>query len=52
MADITWKTILTKLVNGGHLSAEESEWFVDDLMQGNAQPAAVGAGAEQHGEQH
>ena len=43
MADITWKTILTKLVNGGHLSAEESEWFVDDLMQGNAQPAAVGA---------
>ena len=28
---------------GDHLSAEESEWFVDDLMNGNANPAAVGA---------
>lgn len=43
MADITWKSILGKLVGGEHLSAEESEWFVDDLMQGNANPAAVGA---------
>ncbi|MCI6531625.1 MAG: anthranilate phosphoribosyltransferase [Bifidobacterium animalis] len=43
MADITWKSILTKLVQGNHLSAEESEWFVDDLMKGNANPAAVGA---------
>ena len=43
MAEITWKSILTKLVGGDHLSAEESEWFVDDLMQGNADPAAVGA---------
>ena len=43
MAEITWKSILTKLVGGDHLSAEESEWFVDDLMNGNADPAAVGA---------
>ena len=43
MADITWKTILTTLVKGEHLTAKESEWFVDDLMQGNAEPAAVGA---------
>lgn len=43
MDEITWKSILTKLVGGNHLSAEESEWFVDDLMQGNANPAAVGA---------
>ncbi|RSX51341.1 anthranilate phosphoribosyltransferase [Bifidobacterium samirii] len=43
MAEITWKSILTKLVGGDHLSAEESWWFVDDLMQGNANPAAVGA---------
>ncbi|PST47063.1 anthranilate phosphoribosyltransferase [Bifidobacterium callitrichos] len=43
MAEITWKSILTKLVGGDHLSAEESEWFVDDLMKGNANPAAVGA---------
>ena len=43
MAGITWKSILTKLVGGDHLSAEESEWFVDDLMNGNANPAAVGA---------
>ena len=28
MAEITWKSILTKLVGGDHLSAEESEWFV------------------------
>ncbi|NEG54461.1 anthranilate phosphoribosyltransferase [Bifidobacterium platyrrhinorum] len=43
MAEITWKSILTKLVGGDHLSAGESEWFVDDLMKGNAEPAAVGA---------
>ncbi|KAB7791192.1 anthranilate phosphoribosyltransferase [Bifidobacterium leontopitheci] len=43
MDEITWKSILTTLVGGHHLSAEESEWFVDDLMQGNANPAAVGA---------
>ena len=43
MAEITWKSILTKLVGEDHLSAEESEWFVDDLMNGNANPAAVGA---------
>lgn len=43
MTEITWKSILTKLVGGDHLSAEESEWFVDDLMNGNADPAAVGA---------
>lgn len=43
MAEITWKSILTKLVGGDHLTAEESEWFVDDLMQGNANPTAVGA---------
>ena len=43
MAEITWKSILTKLVGGDHLSAEESWWFVDDLMQGNANPASVGA---------
>lgn len=39
----SWKSILSKLVGGSHLSAEESEWFVDDLMKGNANPAAVGA---------
>jgi anthranilate phosphoribosyltransferase len=43
MAEITWKSILTKLVGGDHLTAGESQWFVDDLMQGNANPAAVGA---------
>lgn len=43
MAEITWKSILTTLVAGNHLSAEESRWFVDDLMRGNANPAAVGA---------
>lgn len=43
MAEITWKSILTKLVAGNHLSAGESWWFVDDLMKGNANPAAVGA---------
>ncbi|RBP98206.1 anthranilate phosphoribosyltransferase [Bifidobacterium aemilianum] len=43
MVQMTWKMILTKLVAGDHLSAEESRWFVDDLMQGNADPASVGA---------
>ena len=41
MAEITWKSILTKLVGGDHLSAEESEWFVDDLMNGNANPLHI-----------
>lgn len=40
---ITWKSILNTLVHGEHLSAQESEWYVDDLMNGQAQPAAVGA---------
>lgn len=43
MAEMTWKSILTKLVNGQHLTEEESQWFVDDLMNGNAQDATVGA---------
>ena len=40
MAEITWKSILTKLVGGDHLSAEESEWFVDDRC-GSGNPAAA-----------
>ncbi|MBT1165673.1 anthranilate phosphoribosyltransferase [Bifidobacterium simiarum] len=43
MAELTWKSVLTKLVGGDHLTAGESEWFVDDLMKGQANPAAVGA---------
>lgn len=43
MAQVTWKSILTKLVSGNHLSADETQWFVDDLMQGNANPTTVGA---------
>lgn len=43
MAERTWKSILTTLISGQHLSAEDSWWFVDDLMRGNAEPAAVGA---------
>lgn len=43
MSDITWKSILNKLVNGEHITAEESRWYVDDLMNGDANPAAVGA---------
>lgn len=43
MAEITWKSILTELVSGRHLNAEESHWFVNDLMDGNSNPAAVGA---------
>lgn len=43
MTEITWKSILAELVNGNHLDADESWWFVDDLMNGNANPACVGA---------
>ena len=32
MAEITWKSILTKLVGGDHLSAEESEEINDKLV--------------------
>ena len=40
MEQVTWKSNLSKLVRGEHLTAEETEWFVDDLMRGNADPAA------------
>lgn len=43
MAEITWKSILLKLVGGDHLDFNESRWYVDALMQGDANPAAVGA---------
>ena len=43
MTEITWKSILAELVNGNHLNADESWWFVNDLMNGNANPACVGA---------
>ncbi|NEG70132.1 anthranilate phosphoribosyltransferase [Bifidobacterium choloepi] len=43
MAEIMWKSILTKLVNGHHLDMDEAQWFVDDLMKGNANPVTVGA---------
>ncbi len=43
MTEITWKSILRKLVDGNHLDFDESRWYVDDLMRGGADPAAVGA---------
>lgn len=43
MSEITWHLILNTLVKGDHLSARESQWYVDDLMNGAANPAAVGA---------
>lgn len=43
MSTISWKSIITKLVHSEHLEAEESRWFVDDLMNGSADPACVGA---------
>ena len=44
MADYTWKSILNQLVvKHEHLTQEQSEWYVDELMDGNADAAAVGA---------
>lgn len=44
MADYTFKSILNQLVvKHEHLTQEQSEWYVDELMDGNADPAAVGA---------
>lgn len=40
---LTWKSILTTLVAGNHLSAEQSEWYMDELMSGKADPVSVGA---------
>lgn len=39
----TWKSILNSLVSGRHLSADETEWYMNDLMDGNADPVQVGA---------
>ncbi|MFT8593253.1 MAG: anthranilate phosphoribosyltransferase [Bifidobacterium sp.] len=39
----TWKSILTTLVAGNHLSAEQSQWYMDELMSGKADPVPVAA---------
>ncbi|MFT8703925.1 anthranilate phosphoribosyltransferase [Bifidobacterium aquikefiricola] len=39
----TWKSTLATLVAGTHLSAEQSEWYMDELMSGKADPAPVAA---------
>ncbi|MCI1901579.1 MAG: anthranilate phosphoribosyltransferase [Bifidobacteriaceae bacterium] len=39
----TWKSILSSLAAGEHLSFEQSEWFMDDLMNGNASSVPVAA---------
>ncbi|MCT6837071.1 MAG: anthranilate phosphoribosyltransferase [Bifidobacteriales bacterium] len=43
MRPLTWKSILNSLVSGRHLSADETEWYMNDLMDGNADPVQVGA---------
>lgn len=43
MSEITWKSILNRLVSGRHLDFNESRWYVDDLMNGDADPVQVGA---------
>ncbi|MCI1935453.1 MAG: anthranilate phosphoribosyltransferase [Bifidobacteriaceae bacterium] len=39
----TWKSILSSLASGEHLSFEQSEWFMNDLMDGNASSIPVAA---------
>ncbi|MFR0557913.1 anthranilate phosphoribosyltransferase [Pseudoscardovia radai] len=44
MAEFTWKSILTQLVvRHEHLTEEQSEWYINDLMDGNADPVPVAA---------
>ena len=43
MRPLSWKSILNSLVSGRHLSADETEWYMNDLMDGNADPVQVGA---------
>ncbi|MDD6372994.1 MAG: anthranilate phosphoribosyltransferase [Bifidobacteriaceae bacterium] len=44
MAEYTWKSILNQLVvKGEHLTEDQSEWYINDLMDGNADPVQVGA---------
>ncbi|MFT8857402.1 anthranilate phosphoribosyltransferase [Bifidobacterium aquikefiri] len=39
----TWKSTLATLVAGKHLSTEQSEWYMDELMSGKADPVPVAA---------
>ena len=43
MRPLSWKSVLNSLVSGRHLSADEAEWCMNDLMDGNADPVQVGA---------
>lgn len=39
----SWKSILSRLATGEHLTFEQSEWFMNDLMDGNASSVPVAA---------
>lgn len=41
--EITWKSLLTKLVNRQTLNYEENSWWINALMNGQAPEAATGA---------
>ena len=43
MRPLSWKSVLNSLVSGRHLSADEAEWCMNDLMDGHADPVQVGA---------
>ena len=43
--EITWKSLLTKLVNRQTLNYEENSWWINALMNGQAPEAATGAGS-------
>jgi anthranilate phosphoribosyltransferase len=39
----TWPAVLTTLMAGGELSADETAWAMDEVMAGNATPAQLAA---------
>jgi anthranilate phosphoribosyltransferase len=43
MSRNTWPAVLTQLVAGGDLAAEETEWAMGEVMSGDATPAQVAA---------
>ena len=43
MSQLTWPTILSRLLSGLALTEREASWAMDRIMSGDATPAQVGA---------
>ena len=43
MAELTWPTVLSRLLSGHDLAQQEASWAMERIMSGEAAPAQIGA---------